>query len=213
VTLRYRVSTQPGALETSFSGEPDPFCATLDSCGAGGTLGLSLLQPHNELVLHASRVVPARVSARRAIDDLKRGRLHLGGFAAVGVGTQVTEAFSGGDGSTCRDSSSGNQAQVLFGVPGPGGGERVELFEQPQTESLLRTHCPGPTDTDVIGNGGALADGTFSIADLLEHHIVVSLTNPGPFSGIGYDGFRGGAIGLSLALEHIHAGTISTEWP
>ncbi|MGO9496349.1 MAG: hypothetical protein ACLQA5_06500, partial [Solirubrobacteraceae bacterium] len=61
VTLRYRVSSLPGALETSFSGEPDPFCAALDSCGATGTLGLSLLQPQNELVLSASRTVQTRL--------------------------------------------------------------------------------------------------------------------------------------------------------
>ena len=80
VTLRYRVASLPGALDTSFSGEPDPFCAALDSCGASGTLRLSLLQPQKELVLSASRTVKTRVSARRAVADLRRGRLRLGGI-------------------------------------------------------------------------------------------------------------------------------------
>ena len=211
VMLRYSVSSLPGTLETSFSGEPDPFCAALDSCGAGGTLGLSLSQLHSQLALSASRVVPARVSPRRAIADLRRGRLRLIGGAEVRVGTQVTEAFSGGDGLTCHDSLSGNQAWLLSEFPGPGGGERVTLAEQPQTQSLLRTHCPGPTDIDVIGNFGVLAHGTVSVADLLERHIDVSLTNPGDFSGVGYVGSRGGAIGVSLTLEQFHAGTISAE--
>ena len=84
----------------------------------------------------------------------------------------------------------------------------------------LRTHCPGPTDTDVIGNVlgeldviGGLATGAVSPADLLRRQTVVSLTNPGGFSGVGYVGSRGGALGLSLALEQIHAGTISVVRP
>jgi len=214
VTLHYRVSSQPGALETSFAGEPDPFCAALDSCGASGTLGLSLLSPQSQLVLSASRTVTARVGARRAIADLRRGRLRLGGIAEVGIGTQVAETFSGGDGLTCQDSSSGDQAQLLFAAPGSGGGVGVTLVEQPQTQSLLRTHCPGPTDADVFGSvNRGVASGAASLADLLRPQTVVSLTNPGAFTGVGYDGSRGGAIGLSLVLVHVHGGTISTERP
>lgn len=62
VTLDDGVSSLPGMLEASFSGEPDPFCAALDSCGASGTLALSLPQFDSRLVLAASRVVAARVS-------------------------------------------------------------------------------------------------------------------------------------------------------
>lgn len=214
VSLHYRVSSLPGTLDTSFSGEPDAFCAALDSCGASGTLALSVAQLHSQLVLSASRVVSARVSARRAIADVRRGRLRLGGVAEAAVGTQVTEAFSGGDGLTCHDSTSANQAEGLFAGPGPGG-VQMTLNEEPQaqTPTLLRTHCPGPTDADVIGNFGALAHGTVSVADLLDRHVDVSLTNSGAFSGVGYDGSRSGAIGLSLVLERIHAGTISAERP
>ena len=74
----------------------------------------------------------------------------------------------------------------------------------------LRTHCPGPTETDVTGNiTRGFANGAVSLADLLRRQTVVSLTKPGGFSGVGYVGSRGGALGLSLALEQIHAGTIS----
>lgn len=219
VTLRYRVSSLPGALETSFSGEPDPFCAALDSCGATGTLGLSLLQPQNELVLSASRTVQTRVSARRAIADLRRGRLRFGAITGVGVGTVVTESFSGGDGLRCQDSATGGRALVQFIPLGARRGVSATLIE-PSGSVALRTHCPGPTDTDVIGNVfgeldviGGLATGAVSPADLLRRQTVVSLTNPGGFSGVGYVGSRGGALGLSLALEQIHAGTISVVRP
>ena len=114
VTLCYRVSCLPGALETSFSGEPDPFCAAIDSCAARGTLGLSLLQPQNQLILIASRTVQTRVGARRAIADLRRGRLRFGAITGVGVGTVVTETFSGGDGLRCQDSATGGRALVQF---------------------------------------------------------------------------------------------------
>ena len=213
VTLRYRVSSLPGALETSFSGEPDPFCAALDSCGATGTLGLSLLQPQNELVLSASRTVQTRVSARRAIADLRRGRLRFGAITGVGVGTVVTESFSGGDGLRCQDSATGGQAVVQFIPLGTRRGVSATLIE-PSGSVALRTHCPGPTDTDMIGNVfGGLATGAVGPADLLRRQTVVSLTNPGGFSGVGYVGSRGGALGLSLALEQIHAGTISVVRP
>lgn len=139
--------------------------------------------------------------------------MRLGGYAQVRVGAQLTEAFSGGDGLTCHDSSSGKHALQLFAAPGPGDGEGVTLAAQPQSQPLLRTHCPGPTDNDVIGSFGGLADGTVSVADLLGGHVTMSLTSPGGFSGFGYDGSRSGAIDLSLVLEHIHAGTISTERP
>ena len=213
VTLRYRVSSLPGALETSFSGEPDPFCAALDSCSATGTLGLSLLQPQNELVLSASRTVHTRVSARRAIADLRRGRLRFGAITGVGVGTVVTESFSGGDGLRCQDSATGGRALVQFIPLGAHRGVGVTLIA-PSGSVALRTHCPGPTDTDVIGNVfGGLATGAVSPADLLRRQTVVSLTNPGGFSGVGYVGSHGGALGLSLALEQIHAGTISVVRP
>ena len=51
----------------------------------------------------------------------------------------------------------------------------------------------------------------YSLADLLRRQTVVSLTSPGGFSGFGYVGSRGGALGVSLAVEQIHAGTVSAE--
>ena len=66
VTLRYRIASLPGTLDASFSGEPNPFCAALGSCGATGSLALSLpAVPAARCTLQASRTVPARVDARR----------------------------------------------------------------------------------------------------------------------------------------------------
>jgi putative CocE/NonD family hydrolase len=212
VTLRYRVASLPGTLGVAFSGAPDPFCAALDSCGATGTLQLGLPGYRKTLVISASRVVKQRVSARQAIADLRRGRLAIEGGAPLrspgSLTVAVQESFVGQDGSRCQDSSTSSQAALGFGgIPGGGGpGLPVVLTEQPGA-GLLRTHCPGPADVDVIGASPLLARGSLGVAQLFNRRTVVALTNPGGFSGLGYTGSRGGAIDLLLTLERVSAGT------
>jgi hypothetical protein len=214
VTLRYHVASLPGTLETSFAGEPDPFCAALDSCGATGTLSLSPAPADGTLTLTAVRVVRHRVSSRRTLADFKAGRLgrpvgSLFGRAGTAV---VTETYAGGDGLRCQDSSSTDVREEMF--VGGGGAGRVEVtVNEPQDAVLLRTHCPGPTDTDVFGNSAVFVRGSISLRDLLERHSAVSLSNSGDFSGVGYVGSRAGTIGLSLALQRVRAGTVQEERP
>ena len=123
----------------------------------------------------------------------------------------MSEAFAGGDGLRCQDSSTGSQAQLQFTPLGLRRGVGVTVIA-PFGSVTLRTHCPGPTDTDVTGNiDRGFASGAVSLADLLRRQTVVSLTSPVGFSGFGYVGSRGGALGVSLAVEQIHAGTVSAE--
>ena len=214
VTLRYRVATLPETLGISFSGSSDPFCAALDSCGATGTLQLGLPGYRNTLVITASRVVKKRVSARQAIADLRRGRLFIEGGAPShspgSVPVFVQERFVGQDGFRCQDSTTSSQAALIFGGF-PGGSPRTGLpmlLIDPSEAGLLRTHCPGPADSDLIGQGAVMvARGSFGLAQLLRRQSVVALTNPGAFSGLGYVGSRGGAIELSMSLEQVSAGT------
>lgn len=218
VTLRYGLGSVPGAaLDATFTGEADPFCAAVASCGATGTLALAFPGLRRTLVIQASRVVRSRVGARQALGDLRRGRLHVGGggFAPsiTGVAARVTETFTGSDGSRCQDASSSRQVQSFF-LPESrsGGGVSLALYD-PLDSGVLRTHCPGPTDADVFGNGPELARTSIGVAQLLARHRVISLSRPGSFAGVGYVGARSGALRFSLSLERVRAGTVEVRRP
>jgi hypothetical protein len=235
VSLRYRVAVLPGSLQTSFSGVSDASCVIYNSCGTSGTLALSFAGSPGTLALSASRVVRRRVSGAQAIRDLRSGRLaglfgQLGpsgqpvpfgpplpfgppaplgplGFGG-GLQTDVSETFASQEGSRCQASSALSDTQVSFGGPPSAGraGIPVTLHELGDL-GVVRTYCPGPADSDVFGSQGRIAAGAISPTQLLSPHADISLSNPGNFSGLGYVGARGGAVGLSLSLVRIQAGT------
>ncbi len=217
VTLRYRVSTLPGTLETSFSGEPDPFCSALASCGANGTLALSIGGFQRTIVVTAGRQVPRRVSARQVEADLVRGRMEveLGGFvpsAPPFVATSTTETIQQADGSHCQAQTTSHQAQLFAGPANPAArlSHTLDLtLNDPNDSGLLRTFCPGPDDTDVFGDRSLVATGSLEPDQLLDRHNVLSLTSPGSFAGLGYVGTRSGSLPLALTLEHVKAVTIT----
>ena len=216
VTLRYRIASLSGTLDTTFSGEPDPFCAALASCGTSGNLTVGIRPFGGTLVVTASREVPQRVNASQAIADLRRGRLLMQGaglrpFRPPFVSTATTETFSAADGSRCQAAGTSQQAQLFFG-PGPGPARPLNALTATMIETnpsgLMRTYCPGPTDSDVFGQEQVLADGSVGAAGLLRRHSVLSLTHPGAFAGVGYVGTRGGALQFSLSLESVRGGTV-----
>jgi hypothetical protein len=222
VKLRYRIASLPGTLDTTFSGEPDPFCAALDSCGASGNVAVGIGPFGGTVVVIASRVVGHRVDARQAIADLRRGRLFVQGaelkpFRPPFVSTTTSETFLAADGSRCQAASTSRQALLFFG-PGPGptrprNALAATVIEQ-IPEDLMRTNCPGPADTDVFGQQQAVvAQGSVGPAQLLRRQTVLSLSHPGSFAGIGYVGTRGGALQFSLSLESVRGGTVEQPAP
>jgi hypothetical protein len=217
VTLRYRLTSLPGELDAAFSGEPDPFCAALGSCGAGGSLALTLAGLDRTLTISGSRVVRRRVGRRQALADVRRGRLSFFEVNAFGpLSTQVSETFQGQDGSRCAETANDHGVQLFFGSPRRRRGLLATLSEG-NALGLVRTHCPGPADSDVFagnpsnlfGPNSTVASGLIDPAALTSRQTVVSLTWPGSFAGFGYVGTRSGGIPLSLSLERVvHAGTI-----
>ncbi len=219
VTLRYRVASLPSSLDSTFSGESDPFCAALNTCGASGNLALSFPRFAGTLVLSGSNEVPRPVSSRRAISDLRRGRLFLGGGAPGpldrGLSSQVSETYVAADGSRCQSTSTSRQAHMFFASAGPTGGRlglQVALVD-PNDAGVLRTYCPGPADTDVFGTKPQVASTSVSVAQLLRHRSVISLSRNGDFAGVGYAGTRGGSVAFSLTLERVRAGTVGAVRP
>jgi hypothetical protein len=214
VTLRYRVSSLPSTLDMTFSGEPDPFCTALASCGASGSLALSFPRLVRTFVVRASRVVGRRVGARRALADFRRGLLSA--FAGPPIpfraaATRVSETLRAADGTACQSVATSRQAQLFLNPAfAPGSAQAFDVvLNDPNQDGLLRTYCPGPTDTDVFGlRNSQLASTKISFAQLLRRSSVVTLARPGSFSGPGYVGTRGGALEFSLNLEHVRAGTV-----
>jgi hypothetical protein len=216
VTLRYRIASLPGTLDASFQGEPDPFCTALDSCGATGSLALSLPGFRQTLVVQASRTVPSQLDSGQVLADFKRGLLQPqgGGASRAGTTAKVAETFSGSGALPCQDTAQNRQARLsLFVGPAAAGGRAsVSLQYEPDSE-LIRTYCPGPTDTDVFGTFPPVARTSIDAAQLLARHSVISLASHGTFAGFGYVGSRSGALRFSLTLEGVRAGTVEVMRP
>jgi hypothetical protein len=209
VRLRYAVASLPGVIQTTFAGESDPFCATLNSCGATGTVGLSIGSVPGSFTLVASRRVTRRVGARQALADLRRGRLALDA-GELSMSLSATETFVGADGSRCQESSA-NPGMLAFGRVRARGAVSLKLVPGDLAGDVLRTYCPGPSQTDVFGTDAGeslLADGSIGVAQLLRRESTITLASSGGFSGTGYEGSSLGELGLALSLEHVSAGTI-----
>jgi hypothetical protein len=211
VDLRYTLVARPGALDVGFTGAGDPSCVALDTCGASGSLALSVPNPTGTVSLSASRVVRARVSSRQALADFRAGRLTLDfpGFAQLSA--KVQESFGWPGTVACEDSSATPSVQLTVGSfagPRRRGPVPVTLVNQTGSD-VLRTRCPGPMDADVVGQSpnGVIARASVTPGELLSSRTVVSLSNPGAFSVPGYAGTRSGAVMLELALVAVHAGT------
>jgi hypothetical protein len=215
VTLHYRVAPLPGSIQSSFSGESDPFCEALDSCGASGTLALSLGAFSKTYTVTASRIVKRSVDARHAIADLRRGQLFVNGNL-LSVPLVGTETLVRADGSRCQDSVRNGVIFTVGRFP-PARGTGVFLAQANTGSDALRTHCPGPSSADVLGGGQdgqpLFARGPLDPPQLLRRHSRLTLSNPGGFSGLGYVGSRAGAVGLSLTLISIRAATKQEEVP
>lgn len=220
VALRYRMRSLPSALTATFSGESDPFCAALASCGATGTLDLSLPRFTRTFTVTTRREVARRVSSRRAIADLRDGALPVGVgppiFLSAGPALRVNETFRAGDGSSCQAASSSRQAQ-LFVNPGDfaGGPRDVVQFvlSDPDQAGLMRTYCPGPDDRDLFGPSTIVARSDLGREQLLRRSSVFALSRSGGFAGPGYVGTLGGDLQFSLTLEHVRAGTVQEVVP
>jgi hypothetical protein len=188
-----------------------PFCETVAACGTAGTLSLVMSSPARRLTLDAFRKARRRVTARQTLRDLRRGRLSL--FADTpGLRGQLAEHSVGGDGE-CDDTVSESLGLQVGTIRPPfqsPSGRRIQLAIVPSQSAtdVLRTHCPGPAQDDLIGSAQnpRLAQGTISIGQLLQRSTTISVSRPGPFAGVGYVGSRDGAIRIHLSLVRVRVG-------
>lgn len=223
VDLRYRVAILPSALVTSFVGASAPFCEVLDSCGLTGSLTVSLAPRAETLRLGAERAIHRRVGRARAFSDLIARRLRLfanGPPPAGAVPLRVDETTERGGVPDCGDVVILGRRLFLgpaltFDERSPGkltaGLVAPASFPEFGASDTLRTHCPGPASTDILGPsggpGGDMAVGVIPLRQLLNRRLSLSLTNSGSFRSAGYSGSRRGSIMLSLSLLSARAGT------
>jgi hypothetical protein len=214
VNLVYRASVVPSAIQYQLAGTTDPFCQMLDSCGTTGSISLSASGPALTLTLSAVRRVRHRVSRSRVLADFRRGKLPFSfpGFGQLQVA--VRESLTEQDGSSCEDSSAG-QLQLVLGAfnfprPIPAGGVMPAVLTSSEPAEVLRTHCAGPLDQDIIGSSGGqpmYAAGRIPTGALLTRQFDVSLTRSGEFTSFGYSGTFDGALNFKFTRVSLHAGT------
>jgi hypothetical protein len=208
----YRAEASSGELTTQFSGLPAPVCAPLGACGTSGTLSgaLSAGGAGGTISFYGTRIVKHRVGARAALADLRAGRLEI--YASpypLAVHDAVSELLQRPDGTTCTDQT---DTKLVVGAPfvPPRRGVVLSLgFNGPfglGSFDPLRTRCPGPSSTDVLGSS-AMATATVPGRAPGAGQMTLTFRHPGAFTSSGYSGMRGGAATISLVLVRAGGGT------
>ena len=203
LSFKYAVDASSSTTDVSFQGDPGPFCETLDDCGARGRLIVSVPVQHTTLIVSAFRRVPTRRTPRQVIRDF---RTDPGSFEVTGYGTvsgTTHEKFHWPGGPTCQDTTATPAAEqfgpLALNVNGGRHGATVTL-QQVQGDAL-RTHCPGPGSSQILGGyQSVLVRGRITPRALLSRRSTLELTGSHTFSGQGYSGRQSGDLRLGLRL-------------
>ncbi|HZU40165.1 MAG TPA: hypothetical protein VE992_03900 [Solirubrobacteraceae bacterium] len=221
VDLRYRVALPASAVTVSFAGQSGPFCAVLDACGAVGTLRLGLSATRGTLDIMATRRVASRLPRRRLLAELRAGRLVLEGGLGPSLAQNevLSETLTRPGAQDCSDTQALpgavllNAGPLLVPIAGPRVPFALSTAGGPESGAgidVLRTHCAGPSASDVFGSlpGPVLMRGSLATARLLAAHSTLTLSGARTFAGPGYSGRRSGSAVISLSLVHIGVRTV-----
>lgn len=213
-TVRLRLTGPGGSLQSSFSGSPPPPCVPVDSCGASGTLSLGVSGFSRTLVISGYQNVRKRVGSRKALADLRTGRLDVSGtaFAAPVRGTLAEVLARPGGG--CRSARSEQLRLVIDQLlTGDSTDSLAVALGSDQASDPLRTHCPGPSEVDIVSNNQDLAPqqlldpATIPLRALGQRQLTITLRAPGRFSSTGYTGASAGGLRLTLTPLSARGGT------
>jgi hypothetical protein len=200
--LQYRIRGVSGALVTDFHGLPDPACRALGACGASGRSSYSLKGVSGRIDVFGGRRLRSghrRPAVRAALRQMRRGALPVYADSRLFHARAAVSETVTAPGAACTDSmftkppfidarSTGRSVVLLLrsSEPGPPG-------------DTLRTRCPGPSQSDVLGRA-SLAHGRIPLAGLGGKGLDVSVGSGRTFSRNGYAGSRQGALALRLEL-------------
>jgi hypothetical protein len=209
VNVDYRLVAVDEALVDGFGGVADPFCEPLGACGTTGSIHMQLAPGRDLLEITGQRIVKRHIGLRRALEDLRAGKLAVydNGFGN-GIRYRTTSVVSRPGTPSCAGAASGQ-----IGFDSQVTRTTYEFYLEPNGTDFffggadaLRTWCPGPESTTIVGQG-AIASGAFKVASLGAPRIEVRLTNAGRFVGPGYHGTRTGSVVLMLVRTRVMGGT------
>jgi len=205
VSIVYRITGSSGTFTTAFVGRPDPFCVPLDACGASGVIADAISSRPSPLEFDAQRVVSRRASRRKALVDLRSGRLALFDTGAPLVNV-LSVNFRWPDGSACTNRLRQLNAVTLNATVARHKTLRFILATDP-VEDPLRSVCPGPAGADVLGPSATLAGVSVPLRELGRRSLRIKLSGHGRFVARSYTGSHSGAVTLGLRLVRVRAGT------
>jgi hypothetical protein len=205
VSIVYRITESSGAFTTTFSGRPDPFCVPLDACGASGVVTDAISGPSSPLEFDAQRVVSRRASPRKALADLRSGRLVLFDAGAV-LTNALSVNFRWPDGSACTDRLRQFEAVTLNARVNRPKQLLFALGTDP-VEDPLRSACPGPASDDALGPSAALARVSLPLSELGRRSLRIKLAGHSRFVARSYTGSHSGSVSVGLKLVRVRAGT------
>jgi hypothetical protein len=207
----YRVIGVTSSLTTAFSSRAAPLCDGLGVCGAQGRIAQSFAT-RGTVTFSGEQIVTRAAGRHAALRDLRDGVLPLTDtFGTLTIRGTIRETSSQAGGLTCSDTTS----VVLPREPeqrSPRGADHLSLpggsvFEQALADPF-RTRCPGPSATDVLGDGTlAIARASVRAKDLGKNHLTITFRPRRSFTGSAYAGRRSGAVTLALTLERTRGTT------
>jgi hypothetical protein len=214
IALTFRIAPAAGALSTTFSGAPDPFCRALDSCGSSGQVGYAFPTRGGRVGLRLASVLhgPAPVGLRAALAQVLRGHHYAYGDAQLkpARGITTTERITQGA-LTCSDIQPATLAAFDVHV-----GARHVAFDLSSSdyESVdnLRTRCPGPSERDRFPRG-VLARGGLPLTAMLSPRPRAVLRGGGLFSTGGYTGSTRGGVVLDMHRIRARVRAITVRVP
>jgi hypothetical protein len=208
-SLSYRVERGAGAFDTEFRGAADPACRQFDACGLTGRVTHTLDLRGRTLVLTGRLPLPGRrrpPPLRRALREAIRIRSRFSGIVKPSAGGARTVAEVARAGAvTCRDATTGGPAELWVTTHDYGS-----AFLVPGALNTARTRCPGPDQSDVLGNDDlARAPATTQI--LPGRKLRLILRARGRFATPGYVGARRGELVLELRRTRVRIRVVRTS--
>jgi hypothetical protein len=196
----YRVTGLRGKLAAAFGGLDSPRCERLDACGVAGSASWAVLSGRGTVTLDAEAFVRSSDRGLRgAIAAIDRGSALVSTYGSFrrALGT-ATSDVTRPDGAACHDTAP-------IAAPGLAGSLEARRFPlvlggedvYPAAPDLLRTGCPGPTQSDILGSG-PLATASLPASVLARRLVAVRLRAGATFRGAGYAGTWRGGVSLGL---------------
>jgi hypothetical protein len=208
LSASYRVSSLTGSLETSFGALAGTPCDDRDACGVMGTSTWAVSATRGTLRIDADAF--ARRSDHGvggALAAVRRPGGYVFGDADLSRSLgQTTVDLSRPSGSSCHDTAhAGSPGLAAYDSSG-----RRFTFELGGEDTyspavdLIRTGCPGPRDSDAIGDR-ALASGSVPLQVLGRRAFTVDLHGSWGFGSNGYSGRTTSRFTLDLRRISMHA--------